>query len=386
VSCKVPWIHLLDFTEVIRYTFLNGQIAVAWPTLIVSFGLGLIGYIIAWLVFRMQGDRTTRMLSWVERHHLRGPLTFAGTGMMVVVWIGVMIGYAASHQGEIGSVPEAAQVSYRTWQNSQLSTGDYVFLYPSNLRSRATALADQANEVHRKVREFFGAEPAGEIVADLNSNLRHVSGTADWKRINMSIVETDQLPEQIAVLGHETTHVYIDVLSDTHLRKVFQNARWWHEGLASYVEFHFFRPAESIARIQRVAAAAHRKKASEFELLVDDSDWRVKHDPDLAYSLGETFFEALIAEHGPDAPAKVLRAIARPDAPEQLSGLDLWRDAFQACGWDLSTSVSGYYRRLQDFAESEHKEFVNSLPKLRGRVLTDADSVKISVISTGEVA
>jgi hypothetical protein len=280
---------------------------------------------------------------------------------------------------------KSPKVTYRTWQTSQLKAGDYIFLYPANLRTRAIALADESDTIHRKVRGYFDAEFSGEIVADLNSELRHVAGTADWKRVNMSIVHTAELPEQVAVLGHETTHVYIDMLSNGRLRSDFQSARWWHEGLATHVEYYFFRPPGDLARIQRVAAAAHRLKASEFELLVDDSAWRVKHDPDLVYSLGEVFFEALTHEHGPDAPGKLLRALARTDAPERLSGLDLWRDTFQACGWDLSTSVAGYYRRLQELSETEYKQFVDSLPRLRGRVLTSKDQVTISIIPSGEL-
>jgi len=386
-AMSVPWIHLLDFTESIRYSFRAGEIAVAWGQLGTSAVVGAVGYLVAWGVFRNQGDRTVRMFGWIERNQLRGPLTALGTILMLLVWLGVGIWYAAAQRstGEDEEEGEAGTVSYRSWQTSQMQAGAYVFLYPSNLKSRAVALATEAGAVQEKVRGFFNAEPVGEIVADLNSELRHVAGTADWKRINMSIVETSELPEQMAVLGHETTHVYIDSLSDSRLRRAFQYSRWWHEGLATHVEYRLFREQGKIAGIQRVAAAVHRWKASEFESLVDDSAWRVKHDPDLAYSLGEIFFEALVAEHGVDAPGKILRALGRSDAPKDLGGLDLWRDTFQACGWDLSTTVAGYYRRLQELAETEHKQFVNSLPRLRGRVLTERQRVTITIIPSGEV-
>jgi hypothetical protein len=335
-------------------------------------------------VFRLQGDRAGRIVGMLERSHLKGPLTALATIAMVGLWFG-LLGYFASSQSKDDDYGESDTPEFRTWETSQLSAGGYVFLYPSNLRSRAVALANASGEVHRKVRETLGAETLGEIVTDLNSDLRHVAGTTEWKRINMSIEETEELSEQIAVLGHETGHAYIDALSNGRLAKVFRYARWWHEGLASYLEYRLFREPDDLGQIERVAAAAHRKKASAFELLVDGSAWRVKHDADLAYALGEVFFQAFVEEHGTDAPAKILRALARPDAPENLAGLDLWRDAFQACGWDLSTTVAGYYRRLQQLSEKDYKEFVDALPRLRGRVLTEKDDVVVTVVPSGDL-
>lgn len=381
---QVAWVHHFDFTAALRYTFRHGEIDVAWTQLGVLGAMGTAGYGIAALAFQMQGDRAARVFGWIERHHLRGPLAAMGTAAMIAVWIAVGARIASMSESEEDEGDEPAAV-YREWQTSRLHAGGYIFLYPSNLRERAAALGERASEVHEKVRAFFAAEPVGEIVADLDSSLRHVAATAEWKRVNMSITHTRKLPEQLAVLGHETTHVYIDAISDLRLKRAWAAARWWHEGLASYVEFRFFREPGEVAQLRRVAAGAHARKASEFELLVDDDAWRAKHDPDLAYSLGEVFFESLIAEHGDEAPGKILRALARKDAPEDVEGLDLWRDAFQACGWDMSRTISSYYERLQALATGEHREFVESLPKLRGRVLAEEDELKITVIVTGEL-
>jgi hypothetical protein len=376
------WVQRFDFRTVVRYAFRHGEIDVAWTQLGTVSVLGAAGYLIAWFFFRLQGDRAARMLGWIERKHFRGPLVAIGTVLTIIVWVGLG-GWLASRKEETPG--ETTRVEYREWQTSRLGAGGYVFLYPSNLRERVVALADQAGDVQEKVRAFFGAEPIGEIVADLDSYMRHVAGTAEWKRVNMNITATRSLPEQIAVLGHETAHVYIDAVSDGRLKKHGSSARWWHEGLASYVEFRLFRPAGDLAKIHRVAAAAHRRKASDFELLVDDEAWRAKHDSDLAYSLGEVFFEALVAEHGDEAPGKILRAIRRPDAPEDATGLDLWRDAFQACGWDMSRTISGYFERLESYVTGDHRSFVESLPKLSGRVLVTGEVVSIEVIVDGDL-
>jgi hypothetical protein len=382
-AAEVSWVHYLDIISPLRYSFRAGHIDIAWRELAATGAFGAAGYLIAWAVFQMQGDRAARITGWLERSHLRGPLVALGTVAMIALWFGLAARLAADREEEEGSDPSGARVVYRDWQTSQLRAGGYVFLYPSNLRDRATALAEKAGSIQESVRTFLGAEPAGEIVTDLDSHLRHVSGTAEWKRINMSIIETEELSEQTAVLGHETTHVYIDFLAEGRIAPVFSSCRWWHEGLASYVEFRLFRPPGDQARIQRVAAAAHRRKASEFELLVNDAAWREKHDPDLVYALGEVFCEALVATQGDDAPGKILRAFARKDAPEGLTGLDLWRDTFQACGWDLSTTIARYYQRLQELADGSEKTFVDSLPRIRGRVLVEKQEVAITAIPAG---
>jgi hypothetical protein len=381
-AADVSGVQRFDFRAVVRYAFRHGHIDVAWTELGTVSALGGAGYLIAWYFFRLQGDRAARMVGWIERNHLRGPLVAFGTVSAIVVWLGLGGWLAYQSGAEPG---ETARVEYREWQTSRLAAGGYVFLFPANLRERAVALADEAGGVQEKVRAFFGAERMGDIVADLDSQMRHVDGTAEWKRVNMNISRTRALPEQIAVLGHETAHVYIDAVSDGRLKKHSSSARWWHEGLASYVEFSLFRPAGERAKVHRVAAAAHRRKASDFELLVDDDAWRAKHDSDLVYSLGEVFFEALVAEHGSEAPGQILRAIRRPDAPEDATGLDLWRDAFQACGWDMSRSISAYFERLESFASGEHRVFVESLPKLTGRVLVTGDTVSIEVIVDGDL-
>jgi hypothetical protein len=379
------WIQHFDFRAVVRYAFRHREIDVAWTQLGTVSALGAVGYFIAWFSFRLQGDHAARVLGWIEHNHFRGPLVAIGTVMTIVVWI-VLGGVLANREGiKPGTT---TRVEYRDWQTSRLAAGGYVFLYPANLRERAKALADRAGDVQEKVRAFFGAESIGEIVADLDSPMRHrLAGTAEWKRVNMNITATRSLPEQMAVLGHETAHIYIDATSDGRLKTKnhFAAARWWHEGLASYVEYRMFRPPGELAKIQRVAAAAHRRKASDFELLVDDEAWRAKHDSELVYSLGEVFFEALVAEHGDAAPGKILRAICRPDAPEDATGLDLWRDAFQACGWDMSRTISAYFERLESFVTGDHRVFVESLPKLSGRVLVTGETVSIEVIVDGDL-
>ncbi|MEO8351398.1 MAG: ABC transporter permease subunit [Chthoniobacteraceae bacterium] len=380
-SMSVPAIGLFNFSRVFGYTFREGRMDIPWQSLGAFGSLGGLGYLLAYLIFRAQGDRAARMIGWLQRSHLKGPLIAAGTIAMIAVWMGVIGMISPNKDNTAEADPNA--VTYAPAKISRLQSPSFIFLYPANLRERAAALAERSSAVHEKVRAFFDAEPAGEIVVDLDSRLRHVLATANWKRVNMSIVDTPELDEQAAVLGHELTHVYIDAVSDGRLKKVPNSARFFHEGLATFVEYQLFRPPAAIFAQHLAAAAAYQRKSAEFEKLIDDSAWRVEHDPNLAYPLGEIFIEALVEVYGEKAPAAVLRSLARPDAPEKLSGLDLWRDALQAKGWDLSRVTTAYYRRLRDLAESEMKDELEALPRLRGRVVPENDFVTIQAIHEG---
>ena len=73
----------------------------------------------------------------------------------------------------------------------------------------------------------------------------------------MQLTNDDGAGENDAVLGHETAHVYLDQLSDYRLAASFDSTRWFHEGLASYVEYRFFRTPEALAKFRRSAAVTH---------------------------------------------------------------------------------------------------------------------------------
>ena len=219
----------------------------------------------------------------------------------------------------------------------------------------------------------------------LNAQLHGLGGTANWKRVNLNLAHGDSADELDAILGHETTHVYIDVLSESRMAEKFNSTRWFHEGLASYVEHRFFRPPDAVKKLRRLAAAAHKRKSAEWDDLVDNTEWSRRRDSNLAYPLGEVFVHVLVQEHGDTAPARLLRAAGRKNLPENLAGVTLWRDLFQHCGWDLATTVDGYYAFLRALAEGEFREFVESLPRVSGRVSNDDGEITIEPIVRGEL-
>jgi hypothetical protein len=287
----------------------------------------------------------------------------AGMLAMAFLWL-AFLGYWA-HQEE--SSQPADGVVYQEWGTVRTRTERYVFIYPEYQARQVEDLIRHADAVHDRTQQFLRASPVGNIAVDLTSALPRHAGLAYWKRIRMQLVPGMDLGTLEAILGHETAHIYIDQVSDSRLYALFDSTRFFHEGLATYIEYRLFLDAEKHRSLRRVAAVMRAREQVEFEDLVDDKVFSVKWDRDLVYPLGEVFVSALVERYGEDAPARVTQAFARKEAPEGLEGVILWQDVFQACSYNLSEVVDGFYAEL-DKAVDEHRPFVERIPRLRGAV------------------
>jgi len=231
--------------------------------------------------------------------------------------------------------------------------------------------------VESRVRQFLSAQPIPWIVADLTGSARHTAGVAHWKQVQIDLAATRaDVDELTAVFGHETTHVYIEHESQDRIADDFNATRFFHEGLATSVEYHLFRRAEQLARLRRGAATMHARREVDFEELIDGRALARKRDTDLVYPLGEVFVAALVKRYGEAEAGQVVRAFARPGAPKDLKGVELWRDILHACGGNLSEVEDLFFAEL-DQAVAEHHNFIDSLPRLRGAVEQEAGYIVV---------
>ena len=94
------------------------------------------------------------------------------------------------------------------------------------------------------------------------------------------------------------------------------------------------------------------------------------------HPLGEIFARALIESQGREAPAKLLRAFARKNAPAGLKGSALWRDTMQAAGLDLDRVIAAYESACAKISEEE-KAFTGKLPRISATVKTEGGEIVI---------
>ncbi len=337
-----------------------------WLQLALSSGL----LTVACALFLGAGDRLLR-----SYHRLtnslpgRAALWIGGASLFVVA---AALGYQMieryEEEEEGVEVPGTdIRIVYPSWSTSRATTQHYEFLYPNNLEGRSRQVITGADEVHERVREFLDAEPFTRIVVDMTGVSAQHAGRAHWEKVRIDLTTSGDADVLRAVLGHETAHVYLDRMSDSRLLDVFDSTRFFHEGVASYVEYRLLRPAEDIQALWSVAAVMRARKQVDFDELVNNERLSARLDTDLVYPLGEVFVEAMVEVYGPESVGRTTHAMARDDAPRGLSGQELWRDVFQACDYNLETVIDRFFAKL-DEQVAEHHDFIQALPRVRGIV------------------
>jgi len=169
-------------------------------------------------------------------------LVIAG-GFGLLLTLGMIVGSMVEQLGE-ETVAGAKDIK-------QAQTTHFDFLYRDEMTDRIAPLIRDADDIFLEVADVLQSkENRSRIVVDLTRPLaRHNAGQANWNK------KTYTLDEAKAVFGHEVTHVIIDRISSHRLSKVY-SSRWFHEGLASYIEFTRFRKSGGDEKYQRWLALA----------------------------------------------------------------------------------------------------------------------------------
>jgi hypothetical protein len=257
-------------------------------------------------------------------------------------------------------------------------TKRYEFLYRHSQEAGATPMIALADSVHDTVASFLSAPPPpARIVVDIASPVApHTAGQTTWTKIRLPFDDSIDLPRFRQILGHETTHVYIEQLSNGRPSKLFRYARFLHEGLATYVEHQFFETEEQRQSHRVGVAAAWARGKIPFATLCDDEALEKSRDRNLVYCLGEVFVRALVETHGKESVARLLQALGRKDAPMGLKGVELWRDTMQAAGVSFDRVEAAYEIACNELVTSE-AERIAKFPRLVGDVVRDRDEIVI---------
>ncbi|MDB4657897.1 ABC transporter permease [Verrucomicrobiales bacterium] len=302
----------------------------------------------------------------------RGSCLAKGAGVLaifliVIVWMGFMITSAVMQEDElIEEAAAAAEETYTEKFTPQLSGGNAIatessekfqFIFREKSRKQVQPLVDKSDATFATVADFLKVDQDardGRIVVDLSNPLGdHNAGRAHWQKIRMVPPGPKQpVAKGVAVLGHEITHVLIDQITDNRLTEDFGSVRWFHEGLASYVEFRFFEKPEARADYEHWIALASTWDEIDFAEVVDNTEFTELHDSFLVYPIGRLWVKAAVNVYGDDAPTKLLTAFARPDAPRNLDGLARWRDVCLAADFDLERIRSRFRTRLKELRDT----------------------------------
>ncbi len=364
-----PHVPELETVNIFRLTDIQvvaQTIVIPWPMIAAQVVLGTICYLISWWLFHsadrmVHGYRNLSLTRFGSAFLILGSIGIGITVFGILLLIGM--------DQETSETPEVSSTTavYTDWGLSRASSDHFRFSYRSSLSERATKLIAASDEVHDKVVEFFQTSSGPPIVVDATSKMQRHAGMAEWNTVILDLNTSGEMENLKAVLGHETAHVFIDRLTDAKLRNIFSSIRFFHEGLASYVEFHKFDPSSDIENYYRTCAYMRDNENIEFEQLVNDGEFRRWQDTNAVYPVGLVFIEALLEQYGPDSINKVLSAMNREKMPEDLVGMAYWRDVMQAAGFNLDTVIGAFYSRLDELVD-DRREWLDSVPQLKGAV------------------
>lgn len=359
----LPAVSYLDPMTLLTPRLEGHYWVVPWQSLTLQLSLGLLCLLLSWYLFLGGGFRFSNGLAKIRKNTI-GRLFLTGAGVMgVVVW--VVLVAVLMDSGDDSDDSGEAQVIWADWRVNRAYAGPYVFILPANLESAAQPMIDQAGTVHHAVRDFMNAEPQDEIIVDATTITGpHSAGLAFGTsiKLNLATVVRENQTRLSALLAHETTHVYAEILSESRMAEYFNSTRFFHEGLAEYVEHRFFPLEEGDVGRRLKAVIPYDREQFELEDLFDNNALTAKHDTNLVYSLGERFMTALVFRYGDRAPGDILRAMARDDAPKDLQGVQLWRDTFQAAGFNFDEAANAFYDLLSRDRE-ELQEKVDRVPE-----------------------
>lgn len=277
--------------------------------------------------------------------------------------------HQASVEGEDedDDVPNPQSVEFPHPKPIGAETRHYLFSYLSPAQGRAERLLERADQTFETVQAFFRVPPGERVTADLTGSTTNTAGTAFWNTVRMKLDGERTTDDLAAILGHETTHVFVQRLARMNETEVA--ARLWplDEGLASYVEHRFFRPESALVQEDLIIAALRARRELEAEELIFPDRLLRNRGREMAYPLGRLLVDVLVRRYGEDAPSRIFLEAGKRDLPANLEQGELWNELFRANGYDLALAIDDFYAAADRLAR-KHRAWIEQLPRPRGAV------------------
>lgn len=379
---RMPWMSALNPFRLTAPEFEGTRWR--WPTEALGLQLAVAAVLLALALvqFLGVGERFVgAVLRRLQGSWLGTLATLATVGLFTVVLVRT---FDDDDKEAEAAASDKPTVEFPSARSAQADTRHYQFVYPANLRKRAEPLLDGADGVFEQVRGFLGVEAGAVIRADLGGSARHTAGTAYWNTLRLNLAGLSRPEEALGVLRHETTHVLAQRLTGVDAAPRLSGMKLLSEGLATYVEHRFIESSAEAEEYQLIAAAARARREVKTEELLDLERLAAERDENWVYPLGRAFVEVLVRRHGDGAPARVLTALGRKDAPEGLQGALAWQDAFQTAGIDLSQVFDDFFAYLDEQAKLR-ADVIDALPRPRGALERKNGRVGIRAVVDGKV-
>ena len=333
----------------------GAELVTPWAEMAVWTALGAVGLTLSGLAWSGGGRRVLAGMTRAGTT-LWGRTLLSALGLVSVgVWCWAIDDLLGDDDGGGGQEDATeAGARFNRWGSAVLVTKRFLITTDSAQLERAKELGLEADAIHDRVAGWLGAEPFEERLRVDALALRRSHGRlgrqlSEGLELDLANLETEKAE---AVLAHEVAHALAERRSDGSLSKYGLWTRWFNEGLAKWVERRFERVALDAAdQVVLAAACSHKLRELEFETLIEDDLLRGRRHKDLVYGLGSLWVDELAELHGDDAPGRVLAALGREDAPDDVDARSLWEDALQSQGYDIEGVLQGWDARLEELGQ-----------------------------------
>lgn len=368
----LPELSYLDPLSVAEPSYFGSTLLMPWKTIGVHLLLAVFCLFCAQYLWSARGQQGTRlmMVGFKKWSKTVGCLTTLACVVLFVLWV------ATSEDSE--DEPKEGGVQYPSYATARLATEHYNFTFPVSLRQRALKLAARADEIYGHDLSMLGnPDREAPIIADLTDVSGEHLGIASTEKLRMDIAQNEE-PELLEhVLSHETSHVLCRRLSGRRGKDYSNALAFFNEGTAEYVAFSLVKSSRDLRGARRQAVAMKMRHELTFAQVADAGAMAKRFEGSVDYTLGELWAAALVECYGEQALAKVWKSVGREGGPKDLDTLEFWRDTLQAAGMSFEVVRSTWLAKLKRL-EEEEAEFLQALPKVRGRAKRSGDKVMIT--------
>ncbi len=265
-------------------------------------------------------------------------------------------------------------------------TEHYNFAFALKDTAAMEALLEYAEDDYDALATMLSAQERPVSQVDMTSESEHALGLATWKKIKMIIGSTDEVnPLTRRVLSHETAHVFQSVESQRNLSKQGGTVGFFIEGMAQYTSFSIVPDEPARNSNWLVSSIAWERQDINFDQLSNRFLFEELYDPEMLYGIGDIWVQAMSDTCGTNSIGDFLRATARDDAPQNLSGSQFWRISLQHIGCELEQVNDRWRQLMKEVIEKRSGEGV--FPIFSDVSITrapDSNAVRISAAVEAE--
>lgn len=352
-----PAFQILDPTRLSVLQYDGREMIWPWTGLAVQGVLALAVCVGAYLLWMTTGEEVERLYGLLRRRIWGRVVLGCSSTLLVIMVIGWIFWV-----GNDGDFDEGPPVAYRSFQTTHLQTEHYRLSFSESMGTMARALVSRADAIYEALVEDLADPQSGPIVAQLDIVRSNHLGVELGGVLRASL--SGDAAQDDRVFAHETAHVFQWHLAQRR-RLDAASVRFFLEGSADFLATRRYAAASTREANGRLAAAVWDRHSLDFADLLDAEELGKRFDEGWVYVLGERWTAALVDHCGDDAILRVLRAMGRADAPEDLSGIALWQDTLRAAGCDLEATLATWHQLMAD-GVAAHRQAIDRLPRLSG--------------------